>query len=143
MNPLDLHLSRTVRSTPEKVWNAWTTEAGLASWWWHTWPDTRYRIDAQVGGSYRIEAADHGIGVRGEYLELRPYERLMFTWIWIEDGADGAVENVSVTFTPDGDRVRIDLVHTGPWTTSEPVDNYRQGWDFVLGALHDAVGSAA
>ncbi len=143
MNPLELSLSRTFGSTPERVWRAWTTEVGLASWWWHSWPDTRYRIDARVGGSYRIDAADHGIGVRGEYLVVQPYERLVFSWIWIEDGVEGEVENVVVTLTRHGDRTRIDLLHTGAWTTTEPVENYRQGWEFVFDALDEALGSAA
>ncbi len=140
MNPLELTVTRTIATTPEKMWQAWTTEAGLASWLWHTWPDTRYQVDATVGGSYRIEAADHGIGVHGTYQQVRLHERLDFSGIWISGGVDGDIEQVTVIFTPDGDGTRIDLLHTGPWTTIEPVENYRQGWYFVLSAL---AGTAA
>lgn len=142
-----LSMTRTVAAPPDVVWRAWTTEQGLASWWWHTWPDTRYSIDAVVGGSYRIDAADHGIGVRGEFLEVTPPHRLVFSWIWIDDGGDTGVaeepERITVTFTPDGDGTRIDLLHTGPWTSTEPVENYRQGWDFVLDALTGELARAA
>ncbi|WP_029136117.1 SRPBCC family protein [Nakamurella lactea] len=141
MNPIQLTMTRTFNATAEQLWRAWTTEDGLATWWWHTWPDTRYQVDATVGGSYRIDAADHGIGVRGVFLELTPPQRLVFSWIWIEDGAEGESERVAVTFTPDGDGTRIDLLHTGPWTSAEPVDAYRQGWDFVLDALEHTTDS--
>jgi len=135
VNPIQLTMSRTFDVTAEQLWRAWTTEDGLAGWWWHTWPDTRYQVDARVGGSYRIDAADHGIGVRGEFLEVTPPHRLVFSWIWVDDGVDGALEQVTVTFSPDGDGTRIDLLHTGPWTSTEPAENYRQGWGFVLDAL--------
>jgi len=135
MNPLELTVTRTIATTPERMWQAWTTEAGLASWWWHNWPDTRYQVDATVGGSYRIEAGDHGIGVHGTYQRVQPLDRLDFSWIWVTGDVDGDIEQVCVTFTPDGDGTRIDLLHTGGWTTPEPVENYRQGWDFVLSAL--------
>lgn len=147
MTAPELTMTRTVAAPPEAVWRAWTTEQGLASWWWHTWPDTRYAIDATPGGSYRIEAADHGIGVRGEFLEVTPPHRLVFSWIWIDDGVEehspDGPERVTVTFTATGDGTRIDLLHTGPWTTTEPVENYRQGWDFVLDALTGSTADPA
>ena len=54
-----LVITRLVPATPEQLWLSWTTEPGLATWWWHTWPDTRYRVNAWVGGEYRIEAAEN------------------------------------------------------------------------------------
>lgn len=139
MTPTSLQLDRVVAAAPVDVWRAWTTADGLATWWWHTWPDTRYAVDAAVGGHYRIEAADHGIGVRGEYRVLQPPHRLAFSWIWFdhEDGTtvDGPVEEVEVTFEADGTGTRVRVRHTGPWSTPEPVENYHRGWDFVLDAL--------
>lgn len=130
-----LELDRTFPGAPEELWAAWTTEDGLAGWWWHTWPDTHYRVDGRIGGTYRIEAAANGIAVSGEYLTWNPFTDLEFSWIWTEDGADDPPERVRVTFTRNGDGTRVHLVHTGPWTTSESAENYRQGWTFVLDAL--------
>lgn len=135
-SPLDrLDIERVFPGPPEQLWQAWTTEEGLARWWWHTWPDTRYEVIGGIGGGYRIDAGAHGIGVRGEYLEWEPPARLVFTWIWQTDGSDGDVERVEVTFTPTADGTRLALSHTGPWTEEASAANYRQGWDFVLDAL--------
>lgn len=131
----ELTVTRTFAAELEAVWRSWTTPEGLATWWWSSWPDTRYEVDARVGGRYRIDAPAHGIGVRGEYLDVAPLDSLAFTWIWLEDGVDGDVENVTVTFTQTLDGTRIDLRHTGPWTTQEPAENYRQGWEHVLASL--------
>lgn len=133
-----IELNRSFAGSQEQLWSAWTTAEGLATWWWSTWPDTRYFVDGRKGGNYRIEAADHGIGVHGEYLTWTPSELLEFSWIWVDQGLEGPEERVCVTFTPDGEGTRVIVVHTGPWTTSEPAKNYRQGWNFVLDALASA-----
>ena len=49
MNPA-LSMSRAIPVGIDAVWLAWTTEPGLARWWWSSWPDTRYRVNAVVGG---------------------------------------------------------------------------------------------
>lgn len=134
-----LVITRLVPATPEQLWLAWTTEPGLATWWWHTWPDTRYRVHARVGGEYRIEAADHGFGVRGTFEVVEAPSRLVFSWVWYEL-ADGVAseepdDQVQVVFTPHPTGTLQQLTHTGPWTDDEAAENYRQGWTFVLDAL--------
>lgn len=139
-NP-ELTLTRTFAAELPAVWRSWTTADGLAAWWWSTWPDTNYEVDARVGGQYRIDSPVHGIAVKGEYLNVVSRENLAFTWIWVEGGVDGEVENVTVAFTATSDGTRIDLRHTGPWTTQEPVENYRQGWEHVLTSLAKVPGA--
>lgn len=134
-----LVITRLVPATPEQLWLAWTTEPGLATWWWHTWPDTRYRVNARVGGEYRIEAADHGFGVPGTFQAVEAPSRLVFSWVWYEL-ADGVAseepdDQVQVVFTPHPNGTLQQLTHTGPWTDDEAAENYRQGWTFVLDAL--------
>ncbi len=134
-----LVITRLVPATPEQLWLAWTTEPGLAAWWWHTWPDTRYRVNARVGGEYRIEAADHGFGVRGTFEVVEAPSRLVFSWVWYEL-ADGVAseepdDQVQVVFTPHPNGTLLQLTHTGPGTDDEAAENYRQGWTFVLDAL--------
>ena len=134
-----LVITRLVPATPEQLWLSWTTEPGLATWWWHTWPDTRYRVHARVGGEYRIEAADHGFGVRGTFEVVEAPSRLVFSWVWYEL-ADGVAseepdDQVQVVFTPHPNGTLLQLTHTGPWTDDEAAENYRQGWTFVLDAL--------
>lgn len=134
-----LVITRLVPATPEQLWLAWTTEPGLATWWWHTWPDTRYRVNAWVGGEYRIEAADHGFGVRGTFEVVEAPSRLVFSWVWYEL-ADGVAseepdDQVQVVFTPHPNGTLQQLTHTGPWTDDEAAENCRQGRTFVLDAL--------
>lgn len=135
-----LTVDRHVPADIQQVWLAWTTEAGLATWWWHTWSDTRYEVNALPGGTYRIEAAEHGIGVRGTYRTLDAPHRLAFSWVWYEPGEGGVpvdepLDEVEVTLAAEAGGTRVMVVHSGPWTSMQAAEDYRQGWAFVLDAL--------
>lgn len=141
MNHLDL--SRTFECTTETLWQAWTTEKGLAAWWWSSWPDTTYAVDGRVGGNYQISATTHGFAVHGEYLTWEPHSLLEFTWIWTENGNDGPREHVRVTFAPTASGSLLTVTHTGPWSTPEPAENYQQGWEHVLNSLAASLSRTA
>lgn len=135
-DPIDqLRVDRSIAAPPSRVWDAWTTEAGLARWWWSGWDDTTYAVDARVGGSYRITAPAAGIAVSGRYVALEPPHRIEMTWVWSDDDGDGPVERVVVDLVADGDGTRVTVLHTGPWSTPEPAANYTEGWDHVLDRL--------
>lgn len=142
-SPDTLRLERVVPASPSRVWEAWTTESGLASWWWSHWPDTTYAVDLRVGGSYLIDAAPQGVGVTGEFRRLDEPHRLEMTWVWLDHGERGDLEHVAVTFTPEDGaaRTRITIVHSGPWTSSEPAENYAMGWNFTLDQLEVALSA--
>jgi uncharacterized protein YndB with AHSA1/START domain len=139
MNP-ELRIDRLIASTAKAVWDAWTTEAGLARWWWAGWDDTVYEVDLRVGGSYRITAPTAGIAVGGEYLELDPLRRISMTWVWSDADGVGPVEHVVVELQPDGSSTNVRVHHTGPWTSAETASNYLEGWHHVLDRLAEHSG---
>lgn len=132
-HPLRVELE--IDAPVDEVWDAWTTAEALAGWWWSHWDDVAIEADVRPGGAYRIEASDHGIAVEGEYLVVEPGRRLAFTWVWTDDDGASRDEAVEVTFAPSGGGTALTLRHTGPWDDDAPADSYRQGWEFVLGAL--------
>ena len=136
-----LELDRHYPAPPERLWQAWTTEQGLAGWWWAGW-QVDYAVDLRVGGSYRIDATEQGIGVHGEYLVIDEPRRLEFSWIWVSDGVDEATERVVVEFVATDDGTTVIVRHGGGWTTAEPVERYRQGWDHVLDRLQRTLSGA-
>jgi uncharacterized protein YndB with AHSA1/START domain len=92
-------------------------------------------VDLRVGGRYRIEAPAAGIAVHGEYVVLDAPNRLEMTWVWVDEDGEGPVEQVAVDFVGEDGGTRVRVRHTGPWTTSDPSESYRQGWDHVLTML--------
>lgn len=130
-----LTLTRTLPADRDRVWHAWTTVEGLSTWWWSHLPGTTYDVDRRVGGAYRIEAVGAGFGVAGEVLEVEEPGRLVVSWTWLDDGVPGDVERVELAFTSVPDGTRLDLRHSGPWTTPQPGEDYRTGWTQTLDSL--------
>ncbi|WJL94878.1 SRPBCC domain-containing protein [Microbacterium sp. ET2] len=131
----ELRLNRLIHAPLDQVWTAWTTPAGLRTWWWNHWPETQISADAVVGGRYRFAAPQVGIVVSGEYLTVDEPHRLSFTWRW--EDADGVQDGeiVDVTFVTVAQGTRVTIVHRGPWQGASAAEDYRQGWTFVLDAL--------
>ncbi|MEH6433789.1 SRPBCC family protein [Massilia sp. DD77] len=81
-NSVELH--RVLKSTPDRVYRAFTNPDALAKWLPpHGYFGTVHEMDARVGGRYRMSFTNlttgnsHAFG--GEYLELVPGERLRYT----------------------------------------------------------------
>jgi uncharacterized protein YndB with AHSA1/START domain len=82
-----LTLVRRLKAPPAKVYAAWTEPERMARWWG---PGRRPRLSAeaevQPGGRFRVvfrteDGEQHDS--RGEYREVVPDERLVFTWHWV------------------------------------------------------------
>jgi len=122
-----------------RVWDAFTTVPGLSSWWWNHWDDVEVQADVRVGGAYRFAAPAQGVTVAGEYLVVEPARRLAFTWVWTDLDGASADEAVEIVFADAEGGTSIRIRHTGPWESDEPAGAYRQGWEFVIGALGRAL----
>ena len=81
-NTVELH--RVLKSTPDRVYRAFTTPGALAKWLPpHGYFGTVHEMDARVGGRYRMSftnfATSHSLAFGGKYLELEPGKRLCYT----------------------------------------------------------------
>ena len=98
-----LTITRTFAAPREKVFKAWTDPQELKKWWaagpGFTTPFAE--VDLRVGGRYRLamKPPDQDVVrvVGGVYREVRPPERLIYTWAW--EGSGGPETVVTVTFT--------------------------------------------
>lgn len=133
-------LVRDFDATPEEIWSAWTAPDEVAQWWHPrglSTPRDSVAIDARVGGRYAYTMVDDVTGAAyptgGVYLELQPFERLVFTWGEPDaDPADAPV--VTVTLAPNGDRTRMTFDLRG--ADGRPGDGFfYDGWDSALDVL--------
>lgn len=140
MSETTIRIEQQVPGARERAWAAWTEQERLSRWWWRQVPGTTIAVDARVGGSYRFESADAGFGVTGEYLEVVPLERLVFTWQWIDDGVVGvAIDTVTIAFADaDPDGTLVTVVHA---TDAAGAADYEVGWRDTL--AHLPAGSTA
>ena len=118
-----------IAARPETVFPFFTDPEKMTMWK-GTWAN----LDPRPGGMYRVNVTGTAIA-RGEYLEVSPVTRVVFTWGW--EGKDSAVppgsSTVEVTLTPDGDGTVVRLLHRG--LSAEAAAEHRQGWTHYLGRL--------
>jgi uncharacterized protein YndB with AHSA1/START domain len=115
-----------------RVFRAWTSRDELEAWFGP--PSKRVRVvelDARPGGRFRIDLHEPGdagvLTVTGAYLEVRPPERLVFTWAWLSDGVPGPESRVVVEFRDRGHDTEVFLLHEG-LPGLEEVQHHLDGW---------------
>jgi len=133
-----LSMKRTFAAPRDRVYRAWT-DARQFALWFH--PSTDYRtvitrLDLRVSGKYSVEM-HHKEGnihrIWGTYEEVRPPEKLVFTWRWSEDDAI-ADTLVTVLFTDLGGSTEVSLTHQR-FASVEERDKHNQGWQGCLTQL--------
>ncbi|WP_194724162.1 SRPBCC family protein [Noviherbaspirillum malthae] len=92
-----VELHRVLKSTPDRVFRAFTTPGAFAKWLPpYGFVGTVHEMDCRVGGRYRMSFANfttsrsHAFG--GEYLELEPGKRLRYTAEFDDPGLPGRME---------------------------------------------------
>jgi uncharacterized protein YndB with AHSA1/START domain len=96
--------------------------------------------ELRAGGAYRIEI-DGGDGkhysLAGEYREVRPPERLVFTWQWVHE-PDDLVSVVTVELrAAAGGETEVALRHEG--LAEKWREGHRSGWQACLDMLEKAL----
>ena len=146
---ITLTLEHRYAAPRERVFDAWTSPDVLRRWWaaMPNWDTPLAEVDAREGGRYRLSMrTDQGDvhTVSGEYTQVSPPERLVYTWSW-EEGPDAAMAGsehslVVVDFLEDGDGTLVRLTHSG-FATDEIRELHVQGWQATLANLERAVFS--
>lgn len=129
-----LEVRRTIRASPERVYDAWTTPEALTQWFAPSADFTTvvHEVEPRVGGRYRIEmrhrSGSSHIAV-GTYRELSRPSRLSFSWRW--EGTPMADTIVTIEITPTGGGTELVLKHSG-FTTEHDRNEHVKGWTGCL-----------
>ena len=101
------------------------------------WKGVEAQLDPRPGGIYRVNVTGRDIA-RGEYVEIVPYTKVVFTWGWEGDGAPlpPGGSTVEVTLTPEGSTTIVRLRHLG--LTEQLATEHAVGWNHYLPRLVDA-----
>jgi len=136
-NPLPpgvIELERRIAASPETVFAYFTDPER-----YRLWQGVAVELDPRPGGIYRVRMNDEGWIARGEFVEVDPPRRVVFTWGW--EGVDGLLpgkSTVEVSVVPDRDGTIVRLRHSGlPSESACQLHTY--GWGVGLDALVVAV----
>ena len=147
-NNLKLEVSRVFNARRELVFGAWTDAAHFKQWFGAAACQgatvENVTVDARVGGKYRLQvrqADGEYFTTVGVYREVKPPERLVFTWQFEKDGRGdefGEVEPpemlVTLEFKALGHQTELTLKHEH-FASVESRDRHAQGWGRCLDSL--------
>lgn len=94
-NTIKLH--RVLRASPEKIYRAFLDGDALVKWL----PPNGFtckvhQLEAKVGGSFKMSFSNFSTGTShafgGEYLELKPYERIRYTDKFDDPNLPGVIQ---------------------------------------------------
>jgi uncharacterized protein YndB with AHSA1/START domain len=101
------------------------------------WMGTDATLDPRPGGVCRINPNGHAV-MSGEFVEVDPPHRLVFTWGWETElfGTPPQSTIVEVSLTPEGEETVVRLVHRRLHTGA--LAFHRTGWEHYLPRLATA-----
>jgi len=112
-----VEMERRIAARPETVFRYFTDAQR-----YRLWQGVDAELDPRPGGLFRVHMTGRThVFARGEFVEVQPPERLVFTWGWekltglpeeMETVPPGS-STVEITLTPDGDGTILRLRHNG------------------------------
>jgi len=120
----ELHIA----ARPETVFTFFVDPAMMIRWM-----GKEATLDPRPGGICRINI--DGYIARGEYVEVVPHSRVVFTWGWENEGSTPRPgrSTVEISLIPDGDGTLVRLRHLG--LDAKERTDHGQGWDQFLPGL--------
>ncbi len=130
-----------------RVFDAWTKAEVLARWFGPVgFTVIASEIDLRKGGKYLISLeSPEGMAIKhfGEYVEVTPHERLVFTWL-LENQACGGCNNqcaetlVSINFKRVNESTEVQLTHEH-LPNKEAYDGHGFGWSSTFDSFENFV----
>lgn len=98
------------------------------------WKGIKATLDPRPGGIYRVDLNGRAVA-QGEYLEITPYSRVVFTWGWEGEGSPlpPGASTVEISLIADGEGTVVRLRHLGLPDGQHGV--HAEGWDHFLPRL--------
>ena len=100
---------------------------------WARWQGESAMIDATPGGIFGL-VMGNGMRARGEFVELVPGRRVIFTWGWVDHpGLPPGTSKVEIDLVAEAGGTKLTLTHVG--IPDEEIDLHVTGWNTYLPRL--------
>jgi uncharacterized protein YndB with AHSA1/START domain len=133
-DPSAIRIERTFAAPAHVVFDAWTSPRMLRRWYppGADWETPVAEVDLRVGGRLRIvmrgpDGEEAGGG--GEYREVVPPARLVFTWSWDRPELGEGAQLVEVDFTDNGDGTTTVFLTNRGLAGDAARESHRDGWE--------------
>jgi len=140
-----LRVTHRFSASRQRVFRAWTEPELLMRWFGETEHNFDVcEIDLRPGGSYKLAGRMGGNlrwSIWGKYLEVKPGEKLVFTWEWEHDPGPWETAGktlVTVEFREVGKETELTLTHER-FATVKARDEHGMGWKGCFDRLEKVV----
>jgi uncharacterized protein YndB with AHSA1/START domain len=138
-----LEIKRFINAPRARVYAAWTDPAQLKQWFGPENVKTRELIaDGRVGGEFRWDLTNpegEKMTSRGEYRELQPGKKIVFTWQWQDDEDwTNHMSTVTVELSDRDGGTELHLIHE-QLPNERSRDGHNEGWNSALDKLEKFV----
>jgi uncharacterized protein YndB with AHSA1/START domain len=145
-NGLVLKLKHVLDSPRERIFKLLTEPAELAKWWGpHGFTTPEVELDLSVGGRYRFTMQPpegEAFHLSGEFIEIAPPTRLVYTFCWDEPDPDDRETVVVLSLGGVGDATEVSLSQ-GEFATDERLALHRSGWADSLEKLGEVIETSS
>jgi uncharacterized protein YndB with AHSA1/START domain len=120
-----------IAAHPETVWQFLVQPEKATRWMGQI-----ASLDPRPGGEYRVEVIPGNVAV-GEFVEVDPPHRLVWTWGWTEESQSPVPvgsSTIEVELEPDGDGTLLKFTHRD-LPDADATQKHAHGWDHYLGRL--------
>jgi glutathione S-transferase len=136
---LKLEIRRVIKAPRDRVYAAWTDPAQLKQWFGPENVQTRGLVaDARVGGEFRwdlVNSEGEEMTMRGEFRELQPGKKVVFTWQWEDDEVwEDHISVVTVELSDRDGGTELRLIHE-QLPNEQSRDGHNGGWNSALDKL--------
>jgi uncharacterized protein YndB with AHSA1/START domain len=129
-----IRITRRFDAPASAVFDAWTSVEALRRWYppGPDWDTPIAEVDLRVGGRLRIVMRSPGgeeFGGGGEYREITPPTRLVFTWLWDRPDVATGMQLVEVDFCEHPDGTTTVVVTNRGLLDERFRASHRDGWE--------------
>ena len=134
-----LEIRRVINAPRDRVYAAWTDVEQLKQWFGPEKVRTRNLIaDARVGGEFRWDLTNsegEEMTMRGEFRELQPGKKIVFSWQWLDDEDwENHISVVTVELFDRDGGTELRLIHE-QLPSEQSRDGHNGGWNSALDKL--------
>ncbi|HUI63749.1 MAG TPA: SRPBCC domain-containing protein [Bacteroidota bacterium] len=134
-NTIEFKFERTIPASPEELFDGWL-DPKIPGTTWNA--AEKFVLDPKVDGLFfwHLRGTSH----YGRFTEVQRPGRIQHTWV--SPNTLGKESTVTVTFTKQGDKTLMTLVHSG-LPDHELARSHENGWNYFLGIYQEQFGNGS